>query len=321
MERMPWFKWWVGTCADMKLRMLADEIKVPTGCIIAIWAYHLETASNSDERGWVELDAKAMRQMAYTLQFDLATVETVCNGLKREGLVSETGEIMRWEERQGKREKKPEPPGASTKRVQALRDRKKGPQPNENNDLGGATDHKKPETDETVGNGKKRPQEEEVEEEKEEEEESKPKNHVERRNAAPDRDVVSDIFGYWQKTMNSPRALLDDKRKRAIKAALKLGYTPRQLCEAIKGCERSDFHMARGKYAGNNKHNGIGLVLRDAEHIDKFIELASQQVVGEETIEQRNARIMAEFLSGPGAADASAIDADVIEMELEETEQ
>lgn len=91
-----------------------------------------------------------------------------------------------------------------------------------------------------------------------------------------DCDVIQTIFSYWQKTMESPRAVLDDKRKKVIAAALK-NYAPRDVCEAILGCSRSDFHMAREQYAGNNKQNGLGLILRDAEHIDKFIVMAREE--------------------------------------------
>ncbi|WP_198116907.1 hypothetical protein [Massilia rhizosphaerae] len=139
---------------------------------------------------------------------------------------------------------------------------------------------------------------------------------VERRGASHDVDVVKTIFEYWQKIMVSPRAQLDDKRKKAIKTALKL-YEPRQLCEAILGCSKSDFHMARGEYLGQQKHNGLGLIFRDADHIDKFIGLASKQATGPESIEQRNARILAELM----AEDAtSAIDPDVIDVDMEEVE-
>lgn len=167
-SRMPWFKWWDGTCSDMKLRMLADELKVPAGIVIAVWAYHMELASRSAERGSVGLlDAQALRQMAYTLQFDIATIETVCNGLKRDGLVTETGEIAKWEIRQAKREKS-EPAGASTKRVQALRERQKAAK---NKDLGGGNGgnaNVTDETDETAGNAVKHPKKKNKNKEEEE---------------------------------------------------------------------------------------------------------------------------------------------------------
>lgn len=132
------------------------------------------------------------------------------------------------------------------------------------------------------------------------------KPFVEQRCAKPDHDPAPGIFSYWQKVMNSPRAKLDKKRIDRIRAGLKLGYTPRELCEAIKGCSRSPWNM--GQNDRNTKYNSLELILRDADHIDKFMELADKETVGEETMEQRNARIMAEFLRGPGADDPNIID-------------
>lgn len=130
--------------------------------------------------------------------------------------------------------------------------------------------------------------------------------NVERRGAPLDHDVVPEVFAYWQKVMNSPRSKLDKKRIDLIRSAIKLGYTPRELCEAIKGCSRSPWNM--GKNDRNTKFNSLELILRDAGHIDKFMELAGKEVIGEETIEQRNARIMDEFLRGPGSDDPNIID-------------
>lgn len=157
-----------------------------------------------------------------------------------------------------------------------------------------------------------RSQEQEQEQEQKQEQ-AQEQTLVERRGAAPDRDVIVDVFAYWQKVMDSPRSQLDDKRRKAIKGALKL-YEPRQVCEAILGCTKSDFHMARGEYAGRNKHIGIDLILRDAEHIDKFIDLASKRTTGPESIEQRNARIMAELMAEDSNADPDVIDVDLQEV-------
>lgn len=151
----------------------------------------------------------------------------------------------------------------------------------------------------------------EKEKEKEQEQEkAQEQTHVERRGASPDRDVVQEIFAYWQKVMEAPRAQLDDKRTKAIKTALKL-YDPRQVCEAILGCSRSAWHM--GQNDRGQKYNGLNLILRSADHIDKFIEMASKQTNGPETIEERNARILAEWMAG----DATAAP-DVIDVEMEE---
>lgn len=156
------------------------------------------------------------------------------------------------------------------------------------------------------------PSQEQEQEQEQKQEQEQEQTLVERRGASPDGDVVETIFAYWQKVMASPRAQLDDKRRKAIKAALKL-YDPRQLCEAVLGCSKSEFHMARGKFAGNNKQNGLGLILRDAEHIDKFIEMADRRTTGEETIDQRNARIMAELMAGDASIDPDVIDVEMME--------
>jgi hypothetical protein len=134
---------------------------------------------------------------------------------------------------------------------------------------------------------------------------------VERRDAPIDRDVIPDIFAYWQKTMASPSSKLDKKRIEKISAAIKLGYTPRQLCEAIKGCSLTPHNM--GQNDRNTKFNGIGLIFRDADHIDRFIACAKNppKAGAAETMEQRNARITAEVLDEA----ISTEDGDIIDME------
>lgn len=130
---------------------------------------------------------------------------------------------------------------------------------------------------------------------------------------SPEAGAVKTVFEYWQKTMATPNAQLDESRWKIIKAALKL-YEPRQLCDAILGCSKSDFHMARGEFLGRQKYNGVGLIFRDADHIDKFVELASKQATGPETIEQRNNRILAELMGGDARTDANVIDIDMEEV-------
>lgn len=154
----------------------------------------------------------------------------------------------------------------------------------------------------------------EQEQEQEQEQKQEQEKHVDRRVASPDRDVVAEVFAYWQKTMNSPKSQLDDKRRKAIKTALKL-YEPRQLCEAILGCTKSDFHMARGEYAGKQKYIGIDLIFRDADQIDKFVALASQRTTGAESIDEHNARILAELMQEGGHA---APGGDVFDVDMQE---
>ena len=47
---------------------------------------------------------------------------------------------------------------------------------------------------------------------------------------------IAAVFAHWQLVMDSPRSILDAKRKAVIKSALKTGYTVEQLCQAVDGC-------------------------------------------------------------------------------------
>lgn len=80
-------------------------------------------------------------------------------------------------------------------------------------------------------------------------------------------DNVLIIFNHWKATMNHPSAKLDDKRKRTITKALML-YPVEFLIRSINGCARSTFHM--GRNPSGIKYDGICLILRNAEMIEKF---------------------------------------------------
>lgn len=116
-------------------------------------------------------------------------------------------------------------------------------------------------------------------------------------------DHVRTIFEYWQKTMDSPRSVLDDKRRKLIARTLK-SYSPADICKAIRGCSRTPHNM--GQNDAKTMYNGLSLILRDADHIDRFIRNDAGQARAsgsKETIEQTNARIMAEFTGAAPAGD------------------
>ena len=82
--------------------------------------------------------------------------------------------------------------------------------------------------------------------------------------------AVESIFTWWQEVMGKPRARMDLKRRKAILARLRDGYSLSDLCDAVAGCACSDFHM--GKNDRYTKYNDIELIFRDAAHVDDFIE-------------------------------------------------
>lgn len=117
---------------------------------------------------------------------------------------------------------------------------------------------------------------------------------------------VIKIFEFWKKTMNSPRSELDDTRKRLIKKALK-SYSPADVCKAIRGCSKSPHNM--GQNESKTKYNGLDLILRNADKIDRFIALdAGNAISSVETFDERNARIEREVMCSVDYADQNTID-------------
>jgi len=87
---------------------------------------------------------------------------------------------------------------------------------------------------------------------------------------------VRQTFTFWQTELNHPRAKLDSKRRRSIKARLKDGYTVDDIRKAITGCKQSPFHQ--GENDSRTIYDDIELICRNAGNLDKFINLADQSV-------------------------------------------
>jgi hypothetical protein len=80
---------------------------------------------------------------------------------------------------------------------------------------------------------------------------------------------VKQIFEYWKSLMQHPNAKLDDKRKTMIQKALNLGYSPEELCNAIRGCSVTPHNMGDNKQG--QRYDSLQVILRDADQIDRFI--------------------------------------------------
>jgi hypothetical protein len=90
----------------------------------------------------------------------------------------------------------------------------------------------------------------------------------ETRRSVPD-PHVENIFEHWKVLMDHPNAKLDEKRKSIINKALKLGYSVSDLCEAIAGCSYTPHNM--GDNERGQRYDGLHVILRDADQIDRFI--------------------------------------------------
>jgi hypothetical protein len=93
--------------------------------------------------------------------------------------------------------------------------------------------------------------------------------HLKDMSVSPKHDEsVKEVFQHWQTVMSSPRSKLGDDRKKQIAKALKT-YSVEELKKAITGCSMTPFNM--GDNDQKTKYNGLDLILRNSEKIDKFI--------------------------------------------------
>jgi hypothetical protein len=81
---------------------------------------------------------------------------------------------------------------------------------------------------------------------------------------------IVELFAFWQQCARHPKARLDDKRARAIAKALRWGYELADLRLAIYGCCANPWY-GEGRNNNNTIYTHIGLILRDADHIDRFM--------------------------------------------------
>lgn len=98
---MDWFRWHHGSVTDPKFQLVAKRAKASVAEVVAVWAYVLETASQSPKRGHVGgLDAEAID---LALGMDDGTTEAILAVLHDRGMLSE-GRVASWDKRQPKRE-------------------------------------------------------------------------------------------------------------------------------------------------------------------------------------------------------------------------
>ncbi len=81
-------------------------------------------------------------------------------------------------------------------------------------------------------------------------------------------DIVT-VFDHWKTVMQHPDAQLDEKRQKTIGGALHAGYSIEQLCQAISGCRNTPHNM--GSNSQGQRFDGLHIIFRDADQIDRFI--------------------------------------------------
>lgn len=114
------------------------------------------------------------------------------------------------------------------------------------------------------------------------------------------------IFNHWKATMNQPQAIMDKNRKKVITSGLDAGFSVEQLCNAITGCSRTPYNM--GNNAEKQRFDGLKIIFRDAEQIERFIRnYQTPPVMGAQnsTLLERNQASLQAWLNDEEKADAS----------------
>lgn len=109
-----------------------------------------------------------------------------------------------------------------------------------------------------------------------------PKGNSSSSSSSSIKDMCSDIFNHYKTALNHPKAILDAKLQRLITSRLEDGFSAEDLKRAIDGCKASAWHM--GENDRHKKFDRLGLIFRDADHVEQFIsELGSQNGNGKAT--------------------------------------
>ena len=85
-------------------------------------------------------------------------------------------------------------------------------------------------------------------------------------------DPVEAVHRHWVGVFGRPRTKLTPERRRKVQARLRDGYTPDDLCKAVDGCAKSQFHVDGG-------YTTLGTILKSAETVDQHIERARRGAV------------------------------------------
>jgi hypothetical protein len=102
------------------------------------------------------------------------------------------------------------------------------------------------------------------------------------------KDQIIAVFEFWRSLLSNPRSRMDLSREKKIGSMLTIGYSVEDLQLACIGCYFSDFH--RGQNDRHTAYQDIGLICRDAEHVDKFLAIADRQAEHITDERARNAR-------------------------------
>ena len=105
---------------------------------------------------------------------------------------------------------------------------------------------------------------------------------------------IQAVFLHWVEIFQKKRAQMDDKRKKLISSALRMGYTVADLKQAIDGVRNTPHNM--GVNDRQTMYVDIGLIFRDADHIDRYMSKAPRLTAQKP---RENSRIEEKIIADP----------------------
>lgn len=91
-------------------------------------------------------------------------------------------------------------------------------------------------------------------------------------------DQLSDIFEFWKEVMNKNNSsILNAKRKSAISARLKEGYTVEQIKQAVIGCSKTPYNV--GHNDSGKRYDDIELICRNGVNLERYANNANSSTV------------------------------------------
>lgn len=136
MPSMPWLRWYQGTAFDPKFRLVARRSGQRIGDVVAVWAFLLEQAGGSADRGHPgSIDFETIDE---ALAMDEGAAQAIYTAMVDRGLIDADGRIVSWDKRQPKRERE-DATAADRKRKERGRKGDGSAPPSEGANEGGVT--------------------------------------------------------------------------------------------------------------------------------------------------------------------------------------
>ena len=97
---------------------------------------------------------------------------------------------------------------------------------------------------------------------------------IDKKHMSANANVCNDIFQHWVKTMGKRKtAIFNAKRKNAVIARLREGYTPEQIKRAIVGCSKTPHNIGQNDHG--RRFDDLELICRNGSNVERFAESAS----------------------------------------------